>query len=147
MSRNRHGSLSRSPAQDRIRCYVRTSGNSSGARSADTARAKHHPPSTENVFLHTEAKAVRARRPDTIYPPSLVMEGGNQVVGSGNDRDPKRILITGAAGNMGTMLRPMLRRDDRVLRLADIVDLEPEPGEEFVNVDVLDAVATAKACQ
>jgi nucleoside-diphosphate-sugar epimerase len=69
------------------------------------------------------------------------------VVGSGNDRDPKRILITGAAGNMGTMLRPMLRRDDRVLRLADIVDIEAEPGEEFVNVDVLDAEATAKACQ
>jgi uronate dehydrogenase len=69
------------------------------------------------------------------------------VIGSANGRDPNRILITGAAGNMGSMLRPMLRRADRVLRLADIVEIDAVPGEEFVNVDVMEAEAIAKACQ
>ena len=70
------------------------------------------------------------------------------MVGSAYGSDPKRILITGAAGNMGSMLRPMLRRDDRILRLADIIDIEDTgPGEEFVNVDVMEAEAIAKACE
>ncbi len=33
-----------------------------------------------------------------------------------------RLLITGAAGNMGRLLRPLLRRDDRVLRLTDLTE-------------------------
>jgi uronate dehydrogenase len=33
------------------------------------------------------------------------------------------ILITGAAGSIGTMLRPRLARPGRVLRLLDIVPL------------------------
>ena len=70
------------------------------------------------------------------------------MVGSARGGEPKRILITGAAGNMGRMLRPMLRRDDRILRLADIVEIDDTvPGEEFVNVDVVEAEAIAKACQ
>jgi uronate dehydrogenase len=50
---------------------------------------------------------------------------------------------------MGTLLRPLLRRDDRVLRLGvrhhDVDDLQV--GEELVNVDVLDREAVAKAAQ
>jgi uronate dehydrogenase len=63
--------------------------------------------------------------------------------------DPmSRLLITGAAGNMGRLLRPLLRREDRVLRLADIADLDDlVDGEEGVAVDVTDASAVRKACQ
>jgi nucleoside-diphosphate-sugar epimerase len=49
---------------------------------------------------------------------------------------------------MGRLLRPLLRRDDRVLRLADIADIDDaQPGEEVVPLDVLDAEAVTKACQ
>jgi uronate dehydrogenase len=59
-----------------------------------------------------------------------------------------RLLITGAAGNMGRLLRPLLRRDDRVLRLADRVEIDdPAPGDETVLVDVTDPTAVGKACQ
>jgi nucleoside-diphosphate-sugar epimerase len=59
-----------------------------------------------------------------------------------------RLLVTGAAGNMGRLLRPLLRRDDRVLRLADRVEIDdPAPGEETVLVDVTDPAAVGKACQ
>jgi uronate dehydrogenase len=49
---------------------------------------------------------------------------------------------------MGTLLRPLLRREGRVLRLGvrhGIDDLQP--GEELVDVDVLDRDAIAKAVQ
>jgi uronate dehydrogenase len=70
------------------------------------------------------------------------------VVGSALGGEPNRLLITGAAGNMGRMLRPLLRREDRILRLADIVDIDDvQAGEEFVNVDLLDPEAVAKLCQ
>jgi nucleoside-diphosphate-sugar epimerase len=50
---------------------------------------------------------------------------------------------------MGTLLRPLLRRDDRVLRLGirrhDIDDLQA--GEESVSVDVSDRETVAKAVQ
>jgi uronate dehydrogenase len=62
-----------------------------------------------------------------------------------------RLLITGAGGNMGRLLRPLLRRDDRTLRLADIADVaeieELGPGEESVVADVTDPAAVGKACQ
>jgi uronate dehydrogenase len=59
-----------------------------------------------------------------------------------------RLLITGAAGNMGRLLRPLLRRDDRVLRLADRVEIDDAaPGEETVLVDVTDPAGVGKACQ
>lgn len=35
----------------------------------------------------------------------------------------KRILITGAAGRLGKVLREGLAREDRILRLLDVVDL------------------------
>jgi nucleoside-diphosphate-sugar epimerase len=70
------------------------------------------------------------------------------VVGSTPDGEPNRLLITGAAGNMGQLLRPLLRRDHRILRLADIVDIDDvQSGEEFVSVDVVDYPAINKACQ
>jgi len=70
------------------------------------------------------------------------------VVGSAQAGDTNRLLITGAAGNMGRLLRPLLRRDDRVLRLADVADIDDvQPGDEVMNVDVRDPEAVAKACQ
>ena len=59
-----------------------------------------------------------------------------------------RLLVTGAAGNMGRLLRPFLRRGGRVLRLADVVEVDdPQPGEEVVVADVTDPSAVAKICQ
>lgn len=60
-----------------------------------------------------------------------------------------RVLITGAAGTVGTLLRPRLRRAGRILRLLDIAPLPPaEPGEavELVNGSVTDPEVMAQAC-
>jgi hypothetical protein len=58
------------------------------------------------------------------------------------------ILITGAAGQIGTMLRSRLARSGRVLRLLDIAPLEPPPGpgEEAVTASVTDLPALRRAC-
>ncbi len=70
------------------------------------------------------------------------------MVGSAQGGDSNRLLITGAAGNMGRLLRPLLRREDRILRLGDIVDIDDvQPHEEVMNLDVLDPEAVTKACQ
>ncbi|HEV7896262.1 MAG TPA: NAD(P)-dependent oxidoreductase [Planosporangium sp.] len=59
-----------------------------------------------------------------------------------------RLLITGAAGNMGRLLRPLLRVPGRVLRLADVAAIDDVvDGEEAVVLDVTDAAAVGKACQ
>jgi uronate dehydrogenase len=59
-----------------------------------------------------------------------------------------RLLITGAAGNMGQLLRPLLRDDDRVLRLTDLTEIDDlASGEESVVADVTDPAAIGKACQ
>jgi nucleoside-diphosphate-sugar epimerase len=60
----------------------------------------------------------------------------------------QRILITGAAGKVGTLLRPRLARAGRTLRLLDITDPGPVDGtgdEEIViaSVDDLDALTMA----
>src|SRR2546421_677196 len=74
--------------------------------------------------------------------------GWRQVVGSAHGGESNRLLITGAAGNMGRLLRPLLRHDDRIVRLGDIVEIDDaQPGDEVVNVDVRDPEAVAKACQ
>ncbi len=53
-----------------------------------------------------------------------------------------RILMTGAAGRIGAVLRPALRGRYPVLRLSDIAELgEAEPGEEIVTCDLHDAKA------
>ena len=58
------------------------------------------------------------------------------------------ILITGAAGRIGTMLRSRLARPGRVLRLLDIAPLAqpPGPGEEDVTASVTDIAAVTAAC-
>lgn len=59
------------------------------------------------------------------------------------------ILITGAAGRIGTMLRSRLARPGRVLRLLDIAPLTPGPGagEEAVTASVTDLAVMTEACR
>lgn len=69
--------------------------------------------------------------------------------GDGDGYPAQRILITGAAGGMGRLMRPRLRRDGRVLRLLDVAAPAPaEPGErvELVTGSVTDPAAMANAC-
>ncbi|WP_378787026.1 NAD-dependent epimerase/dehydratase family protein [Nonomuraea fastidiosa] len=56
-----------------------------------------------------------------------------------------RILMTGAAGKVGKLLRPRLAREGRTLRLSDIHPVEPGPGEEWVTADLADPGAVAEA--
>ena len=50
-----------------------------------------------------------------------------------------RILITGAAGKIGSTLREGLRGRYAVLRLSDIASLDPAcAGEEIVRADLAD---------
>ena len=70
------------------------------------------------------------------------MAGGN------TDTDVHRLLITGAAGNIGRLLRPLLRREGRAVRVTDLVEVtDPQPGEEAVTCDLTDADAVTKICQ
>jgi uronate dehydrogenase len=57
------------------------------------------------------------------------------------------ILITGAAGLIGSMLRPRLARPDRTLRLLDTTTILPGPAEEVVQVSITDLDAMTAACQ
>ncbi len=57
------------------------------------------------------------------------------------------ILITGAAGRIGTMLRPRLARPARILRLLDTAALTAGPGEEAVCASVTDLEAMTAACR
>jgi uronate dehydrogenase len=60
----------------------------------------------------------------------------------------ERILITGAAGAIGTMLRSRMVRPGRILRLLDIVPPpQPDPGEqiETVAADITDLSAMKHA--
>lgn len=58
------------------------------------------------------------------------------------------VLITGAAGRIGTMLRPRLAGEGRLLRLLDIAPLPGPagPAEEFVKASVADLAALTAAC-
>ncbi|MFD2237630.1 NAD-dependent epimerase/dehydratase family protein [Aureimonas populi] len=54
----------------------------------------------------------------------------------------RRILITGAAGGLGRVLRTRLRAEGLLLRLSDVAEIgEPVPGEEIVRCDLADAKA------
>jgi uronate dehydrogenase len=57
------------------------------------------------------------------------------------------ILITGAAGLIGSMLRPRLARSGRTLRLLDIAPLTAGPGEEAIQASVTDLEAMTAACR
>ncbi|HXT43094.1 MAG TPA: NAD(P)-dependent oxidoreductase [Pseudonocardiaceae bacterium] len=62
----------------------------------------------------------------------------------------ERILITGAAGSIGTMLRPRMTRPQRFLRLLDIAPIpHVQPGErvESVTADITDLDAIRHAAQ
>jgi len=56
------------------------------------------------------------------------------------------ILITGAAGLVGSMLRPRLARPGRTLRLLDIAPLQAGQGEEAIQASVTDLAAMTAAC-
>lgn len=59
-----------------------------------------------------------------------------------------RVLITGAAGGVATLLRPRLRRPDRTLRLLDRTPVtDAAPGEEVLTGSVTDADLLASACE
>jgi uronate dehydrogenase len=57
------------------------------------------------------------------------------------------ILITGAAGMIGTMLRPRLARPARTLRLLDTAALVAGEGEEAITASITDLDAMTAACQ
>ena len=60
----------------------------------------------------------------------------------------QRVLLTGAAGNLGRELRQRLAGRFPVLRLSDIADMAPAgPGEEVVRCDLSDANAVAELCR
>jgi uronate dehydrogenase len=57
------------------------------------------------------------------------------------------ILVTGAAGGVGSMLRTRLARPGRTLRLLDIAPLTAGPGEEAITASVTDLDAMTEACR
>lgn len=57
------------------------------------------------------------------------------------------ILITGAAGGVGGILRPRLARPGRTLRLLDLAEITPGEGEEVIQGSVTDPDAMIEACQ
>lgn len=60
----------------------------------------------------------------------------------------KRILFTGAAGNLGRRLRPHLHQFADVVRLADLADIGPaREGEEVVLCDLADREQVMKMCE
>ncbi|WP_370965347.1 NAD-dependent epimerase/dehydratase family protein [Amycolatopsis sp. cg9] len=60
----------------------------------------------------------------------------------------QRVLITGSAGVVGTLMRPRLKRDGRVLRLLDLApQTASDASEEVVTASVTDPEAMAAACE
>ncbi|WP_422773722.1 NAD-dependent epimerase/dehydratase family protein [Plantactinospora sp. WMMC1484] len=62
---------------------------------------------------------------------------------------PVRVLVTGAAGRVGSLLRPRLAGPGRILRLLDVAEQRPAaPGEpvEIVRADLADPAALVAAC-
>jgi uronate dehydrogenase len=59
-----------------------------------------------------------------------------------NDKPFNRLLLTGAGGNLGRVLRQRVKPWARILRLSDRVDLgEAQAGEEIVCCDLADKAA------
>ena len=60
---------------------------------------------------------------------------------------PGTILVTGAAGRIGTMLRPRLASPGRVLRLLDVEPIgDATPDEEVIVASTTDLDAMTEAC-
>jgi hypothetical protein len=59
---------------------------------------------------------------------------------------PEIIVLTGAAGLVGGILRARLGRPGRILRLLDIAPLTAGPGEEAVQGTVTDLAALTQSC-
>src|SRR5579862_2546668 len=57
------------------------------------------------------------------------------------------VVITGAAGLVGSMLRPRLARPGRTLRVLDVAPMTAAPGEEVIQASVTDMDAMTAACQ
>ncbi len=59
------------------------------------------------------------------------------------------ILITGASGRIGSMLRPRLARPGRTFRLLDVQPPDPAagPGEQAIQASITDLAAMTEACQ
>jgi uronate dehydrogenase len=57
------------------------------------------------------------------------------------------ILITGAAGGVGAILRPRLAKPGRTLRLLDLAELTADAGEEAIQGSVTDLEAMVEVCQ
>jgi uronate dehydrogenase len=55
------------------------------------------------------------------------------------------VVVTGAAGLIGAMLRTRLARPGRVLRLIDVAELRAGPGEEVIQASVTDLAALTAA--
>ena len=62
----------------------------------------------------------------------------------------ERVLVTGAAGVVGTLMRPRLRKPGRSLRLLDLAPIKPDEtagdSEEIIQGSVTDPDAMAGAC-
>jgi uronate dehydrogenase len=56
------------------------------------------------------------------------------------------ILITGAAGSIGGMLRPRLKKPERLLRLLDLDPIDAGAGEEAVQASITDLDALTEVC-
>lgn len=59
----------------------------------------------------------------------------------------RRILLTGAAGGIGSMLRKTLPREGEVFRLCDIAPMEGSEEEDIVIGDLADAAFAAEVCR
>ncbi len=65
-----------------------------------------------------------------------------------NQPSALRVLMTGAAGNIGRTLRQHLKGRYALLRLIDVVPQEPAgPGEEVSTVDIRDMAALERSLQ
>jgi uronate dehydrogenase len=80
--------------------------------------------------------------PQSGAPPS----SAGQQPGSSDGRTAEVVVVTGAAGLVGRILRDRLGRPGRLLRLIDIAPLAAGPGEEAIQASVTDLAALTTAC-
>lgn len=62
----------------------------------------------------------------------------------------QRLLLTGAAGALGRVLRPALRRHTQTLRVSDLLPVEAQAGDEVVRCDLADKAgidALVRGCE